>query len=425
MLTGVRRDDLADRVEREVEVEFPAVDADFDAARDGVVGEHRRRFMQRIGERAFERGVEGVAILDGAAEREFRVGIGDEFRGELADDLRHQLRGQRLRRRVGDGGVEPCFQLGFQFEQDIPRRLSDGALGALLQCLALALRGSELFFRLGFGIVDEVLRLGLSFGDDALTFRFGLFDPFVVYLLQQALKFVRHFLFLPYSRRSAERPDRVVRHNSPPLHNKPLNIQRNAMFSSMDFVKNGLAAENFAGYVIMKKASAAAARCVWRFGTREEVSVMIYDCLENLSRYSSAIPHAEQVIRFLAESFAKTPAPGKYELDGKALFVNVQEYATKAYDPDKLEYHQSYIDIQLLFDGEESIYFAPLDGLDVTMEFSAEKDCGMRRLPAPEQGTKLALRRGNFALFFPGEGHIPCVGDGRTVRKAVVKIAVK
>ena len=152
---------------------------------------------------------------------------------------------------------------------------------------------------------------------------------------------------------------------------------------------------------------------------------MIFDCLENLSRYSSVIPHAEQVIRFLAESFAKTPAPGKYELDGKALFVNVQEYATKAYNPDKMEYHQSYIDIQLLFDGEESIYYSPLDGLDVTMEFNAEKDCGMRRLPAPEQGIKLAMKRGNFALFFPGEGHIPCVGDGRTVHKAVVKIAVK
>ena len=158
---------------------------------------------------------------------------------------------------------------------------------------------------------------------------------------------------------------------------------------------------------------------------REKVAIMIFDCLENLSRYSSAIPHAEQVIRFLAESFAETPAPGKYELDGKELFVNVQEYATKAYNPEKLEYHQSYIDIQLLFDGEESIYYSPLDGLDVTMEFNAEKDCGLRRLPAPEQGIKLAMKRGNFALFFPGEGHIPCVGDGRTVHKAVVKIAVK
>ena len=190
----------------------------------------------------------------------------------------------------------------------------------------------------------------------------------------------------------------------------------------MEIVKIGLAADGFARYVIypeMKRRPPSAAR------KREKVCIMIFDCLENLSRYSSVIPHAEQVIRFLAESFAKTPAPGKYELDGKALFVNVQEYATKAYNPDKLEYHQEYIDIQLLFDGEESIYYSPLDGLDVTMEFDADKDCGLRRLPAPEQGTKLAMKRGNFALFFPGEGHIPCVGDGRTVHKAVVKIAVK
>ena len=196
----------------------------------------------------------------------------------------------------------------------------------------------------------------------------------------------------------------------------------NPRFSSMKFVKNGLAAEDFARYVIESKRR----RTVRPAASKsEKVRVMIFDCLENLSRYSSAIPHAEQVIRFLAESFAETPAPGKYELDGKALFVNVQEYATRAFNPDKLEYHQSYIDIQLLFDGEESIYYSPLDGLDVTMEFDADKDCGLRRLPAPERGTKLELRRGNFALFFPGEGHIPCVGDGRTVHKAVVKIAVK
>ena len=199
----------------------------------------------------------------------------------------------------------------------------------------------------------------------------------------------------------------------------------NSAFSSWKFVKNRLAAEDFARYVIdieeIRRRRTVRPAAV----KSEKVVIMIFDCLENLSRYSSVIPHAEQVIRFLAESFAKTPAPGKYELDGKTLFVNVQEYATRAFNPDKLEYHQDYIDVQLLFDGEESIYYSPLDGLDVTMEFNADKDCGLRRLPAPEQGTKLELRRGNFALFFPGEGHAPCIGDGRTVHKAVVKIAVK
>jgi len=153
---------------------------------------------------------------------------------------------------------------------------------------------------------------------------------------------------------------------------------------------------------------------------------MIYDRLENLSRYSSLFAGADEVIRFLAEAAARTPAPGKYELDGRRLFVNVQEYAPKTFDPDRLEYHRDYIDIQLLLAGAESLYYAPLDGLETVAGYDAEKDCGFDRLPSPEAGTRIPLVPGNFVLLFPGEGHLPGVGDpaGRAV-KAVVKIRVK
>ena len=153
---------------------------------------------------------------------------------------------------------------------------------------------------------------------------------------------------------------------------------------------------------------------------------MIYDKLENLPLYAKSFPGADKVIAFLEECAAKTPAPGKYELDGKRLFVNVQEYAPKVFNPEKLEYHRNYIDIQLLLTGAEALYYAPLDGLDTVMPYNAEKDCGFSRLPAPEEGTKIALRPGNFVLLFPEEGHLPGVGDpASTVVKAVVKIAVK
>ena len=46
----------------------------------------------------------------------------------------------------------------------------------------------------------------------------------------------------------------------------------------------------------------------------------------------------------------------------------------------------------------------------------------MNRL-AQGNGTVLEMTVGNFAVFFPGEGHEPCVGDpDSTVIKAVVKI---
>ena len=153
---------------------------------------------------------------------------------------------------------------------------------------------------------------------------------------------------------------------------------------------------------------------------------MIFDKMENLSLYAPLFSGSEAVVRFLAEAMVKTPAPGKYELDGKNVYVNIQEYAPRCFNPDKLEYHRKYIDIQLLFEGREELYYAPLDGLATVMEYNAEKDCGLSRIPTPEAGTRFELSRGNFVLLFPGEGHLPCVGDpAEHVVKAVVKIAVE
>ena len=153
---------------------------------------------------------------------------------------------------------------------------------------------------------------------------------------------------------------------------------------------------------------------------------MIFDKIENLPRYARSFPNADKVIDFLAKCAAKPPKPGKYELDGKKLFVNIQQYAPKSFDPAKLEYHRNYIDIQLLLSGVEKLYYAPLEGRETVVPYDPEKDCGMDRLPSPESGTEVALVPGNFVLLYPEEGHIPGVGAPDTaVVKAVVKIAVK
>ncbi len=152
---------------------------------------------------------------------------------------------------------------------------------------------------------------------------------------------------------------------------------------------------------------------------------MIYDKLENLSKYAGAFPGAQRVARFLAECAKAVPETGKHEIDGKKLFANVQKYAPKTFSADKLEYHRDFIDIQLLLKGEETLYYSPLDGLETVMAYSKEKDCGFCRLASPAAGTAVALRPGNFVLLFPEEGHLPGVGDpAAEVVKVVVKIAV-
>ena len=149
---------------------------------------------------------------------------------------------------------------------------------------------------------------------------------------------------------------------------------------------------------------------------------MIYDDLENFDRYAALYPKEWAAVKkFLCSG--TVPECGRHDLlpDGK-LYVNVQHYSPHAYDAGKLEYHRKYIDIQLLLLGEEDIYFSSRTGLEEVSPYAESSDCGMDRLEEG-QGIRLPLKVGNFVVFFPGEGHMPGVGDpGSAVVKAVVKL---
>ena len=89
--------------------------------------------------------------------------------------------------------------------------------------------------------------------------------------------------------------------------------------------------------------------------------------------------------------------------------------------PEKLEIHRNYVDIQLLLAGRETIVYRPVDGLPVTAEYDAVRDIAFYHLD--ENGSvALPLEPGNFALFFPEEGHLP--GNGNPA-DSVVKVVVK
>ena len=148
---------------------------------------------------------------------------------------------------------------------------------------------------------------------------------------------------------------------------------------------------------------------------------MIYDRLENLNDYAALDPEAWKLVSdFIVSCGEKMPEKGKHVLDGDRVFVIVQQYNPHEIMEDKLEIHRNYTDIQLLLSGNETIYYCSIDGLDCTHEYDEQGDYALYRM---ENGTPLALEAGNFALFLPGEGHMPGVGDANSeVIKLVVKI---
>ena len=149
---------------------------------------------------------------------------------------------------------------------------------------------------------------------------------------------------------------------------------------------------------------------------------MIYDDMKNFGRYSFVAPAIwSAVAEFVAK--AATLEPGSYPIDGKNCFINVARYSTKEPDAVKHEVHHDYLDIQLTLSGRERILVRKVEDLEVVEPYSAERDIAFLRLESNDV-TELVIGDGMFALFYPGEGHLPgCTAGGvEEVHKAIVKI---
>lgn len=148
---------------------------------------------------------------------------------------------------------------------------------------------------------------------------------------------------------------------------------------------------------------------------------MIYDTLKNLGNSLPLAPEAIKLLQKALPEFTADSPTGKTVLLEDKLFILVQRYATRAFAESKVETHASFADLQMLLAGREEIGYAPVEKLKILTPYQSEKDCAL--FAADEQAvTMLPLVPGNFAIFFPGEGHMPCCGDGSDVVKVVIKI---
>ncbi len=152
---------------------------------------------------------------------------------------------------------------------------------------------------------------------------------------------------------------------------------------------------------------------------------MIYDFLTDWRRY---VPRAQasefcQALEFLRKFTPDTPV-GKHVLIENRIYANVQEYTPKAVSEGVVEYHREFVDLQTLLTGEEHIYYCPTAGLTEKTPYTADGDYGLFDFD-PRQGTACRLEPGNFAIFFPEEGHMPCIACDsapRPVKKIVLKL---
>jgi len=134
--------------------------------------------------------------------------------------------------------------------------------------------------------------------------------------------------------------------------------------------------------------------------------------------------HWNQAFQFLKSANLKELPLGIQELEGKHLFVNVQEYYGKDKSEAIFESHKKYIDIQYVIEGEEIIGLTTIDKAKVKEQYNEDKDITFYDSDEMEY---LKATPENFFLFFPDDVHQPSITavDSIQIKKIVVKILIE
>lgn len=146
---------------------------------------------------------------------------------------------------------------------------------------------------------------------------------------------------------------------------------------------------------------------------------MIIDTIENLGKYVTLNPLFADVVEFLNNNDLQTMEVGKYPIKDKDLFLNLQVAKGKTQDAAVLETHIDMIDIQIPISCEETFGYTPLCDLP-DFEYNAEKD--ITKYGDTKSQTYVTLKPGQMVIFFPQDGHAPCISNHAEIKKAIFKV---
>lgn len=148
---------------------------------------------------------------------------------------------------------------------------------------------------------------------------------------------------------------------------------------------------------------------------------MILDALNNSQRVESLHPLFKKAFDYIKSTDFSTVQDGKIELDGDRLTVSVASFSGKEKSEAAIETHKKYIDIQLPLLGVEKIgWKAGAELQEESVPYNEASDIAFY-VDRPTAYTK--IYPGQFAVYFPEDGHAPGIGQGN-IRKVIVKVRV-
>ncbi len=153
---------------------------------------------------------------------------------------------------------------------------------------------------------------------------------------------------------------------------------------------------------------------------------MILDQLSRLSTYSALSPHLAAAVRFVNQSDLSCLGVGRINIDGENVYANNMAYDTKPAYQTRWESHRNYIDIQIMIAGSEKMAVANVSSLTGATPYEQERDVFFYDGVGLGSHHLITVAEGEFAIFFPHDGHMPMIMLDRPagVRKIVIKVAV-
>ena len=136
-------------------------------------------------------------------------------------------------------------------------------------------------------------------------------------------------------------------------------------------------------------------------------------------QYPSAI---QTVLEWITSHDVANMEPGTYELQGRDLYVNIQDIMTKPVKECYPERHNDYLDIQYVVSGIERMGYAPYTGRETVQWDMQDKDVTIYKDLKDENFVDVTS--GGYCIFFSNSIHRPgcAVGSPCSVRKVVAKI---
>ena len=149
---------------------------------------------------------------------------------------------------------------------------------------------------------------------------------------------------------------------------------------------------------------------------------MIIADLADSARYEKLHPLFKLLMDYVKSHDFSEVAPGRIEIQGDDLFINVDETVMQPKEERKLEVHRWYIDVQIPLSATEMVAWQPLSTIRMASDapFDETRDCALYSMQATNY---FEAHPGQFYMLFPEDAHGPIIGQG-PIKKLDAKLKV-